>query len=157
MFKKIFEKIQQETMAIVGSTGYLDMMPWGPPAKGVDQHGRPFFVLPVRVVEEHRYGMGTVFVQERTGMVCFFKRYSDPSSSVWVTATSHIAGNGANPVLTGALQNPDNGVLEELLLKILDGQESEFLFEKGWKDGTYYKFRARLPTAEEIEKVKRED
>ena len=131
MFQKVLDAIGNTTTPMVGSTGYLDHSPWTMPVKGVDPHGRPFFSIPLCTKSTSCYDMknGEVHVHEGKGMVTFFQRYtSDPM--LWVTANSHDVGENVTPILNGAIKDPDNGDVVEMMLRILKGEEVEFIFEK---------------------------
>lgn len=152
-FQKVFDAIPLtmplDRKPVMGTTGYLDMMPWMPPTKGTDEYDRPFFTLPLHVYGEHRIGQGEVWKDDASiGQTTFFQRYTD--SDIWVSAESHIAGSHANPCLHGELANPSNGDLEEMLLKVIEGEDVEFLWKGGWNDGTYYRRVCRLATVKEI-------
>jgi hypothetical protein len=151
-FQKVFDAISAVlSNPPIGDTGYLDMMPWMPPSKGTDESGRPFFTLPLHVHGAYRIGKNPVHIDSPSvGQTTFFKRYSGSDSDIWVTAESHVAGFHANPCLHGELVDPDNGNLEEMLLRVVNGEEVEFLWKAGWNDGTFYRRICRLATPEEI-------
>lgn len=160
MFEKIISSsIQTTASAPISDTGYLDMMPWTGPVKGTDEHGRPFFALPLETVQERRIRTGgQVFKHITVGMVCFFQRYSN-DSGLWVTAESHVAGEPAAPIPNGAIRNPDNGRVEDLLLKVLNGETVEFFYKSTWKDDVdcFMRFTTRMLTPVEIEMARAKD
>jgi len=144
MFEKIFAAITNVRKAPIGGTGYLDLMPWSDPVKGEDCFGRPYFVLPLKVIASNRHGrgMGHHFSYGE-GMICFFQRFTnDPT--LWHSVGSHVAGNPISPVMDGQIRNPDNGDLETKLLEILAGKEVTFVFEKDWKGECRYERKAML-------------
>lgn len=133
MFEKVLAAITNILPTIkTGSTGYLDEVPWiHTPVKGVDAEGRPFFALPLTTTKADRVGGKgePEYFNERYGVVCFFKRYSDPTNQTWVSIGSHRTGEDANPCAEGALHDPANGKLEELLLKLVKGERVEFTWQ----------------------------
>jgi hypothetical protein len=159
----MFARLMQFITAVyenakTGSTGYLDRMPWvETPMKGVDEHGREFFLLPLFTTQFNRYGGegGETHISERKGVVCFFKRFSDPSHPVWVVAESHEAGLPANPCMGGAIRNPANGDIEDLFLQLLKGETVEFDWSDD-RDPDWGKFSrsSRLLTPAEVAQLK---
>lgn len=121
--------------AHIGYTGYLDEMPWSEGAvKGSDENGRPFFALPLLTIRHDRHGNkgSPIHTGQGISMVCFFKRYSDPTHPVWVACNSHKTRGNANPIVGGRIENPLNGDIEQLMLRLVSGEAVEFIW--GSKD-----------------------
>jgi hypothetical protein len=155
MFSMIFEKLQNSILPSIeiGATGYLDQMPWSKPVCGEDESRRAFFALPVRLVEtvdsNRSDNPHLPRPSTRTGMVVFFQRYSsDPD--IWVTANSHVAGNSPTIVEHGLLRNPDNGDLEDIIFRALNGETVTCEYGKGYDAGTKFSYTWRILTENEL-------
>ena len=153
MFENVMKLIAStDNRILVGGTGYLDLAPWSGPTKGIDEHGRPFFSLPLEVKSMNRIGAdGEEYTDTRRGMVTFFKRFSDPDSTIWVTGSSHVAGEGAR-VFDSAVSNPDNGNAEAMMANVVAGDTVVFLWEKDW-NGSKQVRTVRMLTASELEAI----
>jgi hypothetical protein len=151
MFEKILAKLTKVyENIIIGDTGYLDQMPWiDEPVKGVDAKGRPFFALPLYVEVVEKMSDGTEYRRVLLGVTVFFKRYSDPTHAVWVTAGSHVIGSSPSPVIEGAIGNPDNGDVEDLIEKLIAGETVEFIYDSIAFNGKYRR-TARVLRPDEI-------
>lgn len=156
MFEQVFAAITTVVTLQKGSTGYLDEVPWSTvPVKGVDASGRPFFALPLFTTKLDRHGGidTNVYHKEGRGMVTFFKRYSDPNHNVWVSADSHKTDGYANPTIRGALENPNNGDLEDMMLRVVSGETVEFIYEDKKAPHLWGRFArtTRLMTPDEVQ------
>lgn len=155
MFEAIMNAITTTVTLAKGCTGYLDEVQWSSvPVKGIDNAGRPFFSLPLITKKDERHGgLGSpVHSKESRGMVTFFKRFTDPTHPVWVTADSHTTRGYANPTIRGALENPANGDIEDLLLRVVCGETVEFVYEDKKNPDEWGRFSrtTRLMTPEEV-------
>jgi hypothetical protein len=151
MFEKILAAIIDTATIEVGCTSYLDTAPWSNPVKGICPKGRPFFSLPMEIVELEQYIGEPERKKTCTGMTTFFQRYTD-DKKVWVTAKSHSAGAASSPILSGAVSDPDNGNTEELLLQLLQGETVTFIWSQDWDYKVKYTRICRLLTPAEVEK-----
>lgn len=155
MFEQVFAAITTVVTLQKGCTGYLDEVPWSAvPVKGVDASGRPFFSLPLFTTKLDRHGgIGSnVYPKEARGMVTFFKRYSDPTHNVWVSADSHKTHGFADPTIRGKLENPSNGDLEDMMLRVVSGETVEFIYEDKKSPNEWGRFSrtTRLMTPDEV-------
>lgn len=118
MFLKIFAVICNATKGIcAGGTGYLDGIRVHVPSKGLDSSDRPFFTLPLEVVETTVLNDGDVKRDsERKGSMTFFQRYAE-RTDIWTTG-------GMDSGLCGSAIKTESyaAFVESALLRVLRGE-----------------------------------